>query len=227
MLPEYDPFKYNSFPVNAGTQIYQLTKQLRVERDQAIAGSNWSAMPKVLAFQSVVDATVSAPDVVHEFFSYLRGEGHELVAFDVNRNSLWSELLAQGPLDMMARIRESGPLPFRLSMVANTDPTSSAVALYTRDAGSVTVQKTELGLAWPQGVFALGHLALPFPADDPLCGLTPRDDGGPAWSLGLPARGEDGAIQVAMGALTRLRCNPLFDVVRQKIVATLAPDLGR
>jgi alpha-beta hydrolase superfamily lysophospholipase len=227
VLPEYDPFKYNSFPVAAGNQIYRLTKQLRVERDRAMESATWTAMPKVLAFQSVVDATVSASDVVHEFCIHLRGEGHELVAFDVNRNEYWSDLLATGPLDALAAIRASGPLPFRMTMVANTAPDTNAVALYSTAAGASGVQKEELGLAWPRGVFSLGHVALPFEADDPVYGVSPRDDGTPRWNLGIAARGEAGAILVPMSTLARLRCNPLFAVIRRKLTEALAVDLGR
>ena len=227
VLPEYDPFKYNSFPVNAGNQIYRLTKQLRAERDLAIANSRWDSMPRVIAFQSVVDATVSASDVVQQFFRHLRGEGHELVAFDVNRSDSWHDLLLPGPIEAMQRIRESGPLPFRLTMVANTAPASKEVSLYSREAGSIAVQKQELGLAWPAGVFALGHVALALPIDDPIYGLAPRLEGPAQWPLGQAARGEPGAIQVPLGTLARLRCNPFFDVLRQKLGAAFEADLGR
>lgn len=226
VLPEYDPYKYNSFPTNAGNQIWRLTQQLRTERDRAQADATWPAMPKVLAFQSVVDATVSASDVAQQLFAHLRGDGHELVAFDVNREDHWASLVAPGPRETLERIRASGPLPYRISLVANVAADSANVALYTRDAGSLAVAKEELDLAWPKGVFSLGHVAMPLPPDDPVYGIVPREGGDLRWQLGLPARGEAGAILVPQANLARLRSNPLFAVVRRKILAALAADLG-
>jgi hypothetical protein len=40
----------------------------------------------------------------------------------------------------------------------------------------------------------------------------------------VPARGEDGALVVPLGTFARLRSNPFFDVIRAKVVATLAAD---
>jgi hypothetical protein len=40
-------------------------------------------------------------------------------------------------------------------------------------------------------------------------------------------RGESGALVLSLGAFSRLRSNPFFDVVRSKIVETLARDEQR
>jgi hypothetical protein len=40
----------------------------------------------------------------------------------------------------------------------------------------------------------------------------------------MAVRGESGALVLSLGAFSRLRCNPFFDFVRSKIVATLARD---
>ena len=61
----------------------------------------------------------------------------------------------------------------RTRLVASSGPDTRAVAAYTREAGAAGVTKTELGLEWPSTVFSLGHVALPFPADDPVYGIMP------------------------------------------------------
>ena len=45
------------------------------------------AIPPILTFQSIVDATVSTPAVVHALYDRLPANGSELVLFDVNHLS--------------------------------------------------------------------------------------------------------------------------------------------
>jgi alpha-beta hydrolase superfamily lysophospholipase len=228
VLPEYDPYKYNSFTVNAANQIYRLTRRLQRELSAAGDRGRLDAMPRVLAFQSVVDATVSAADVITTFLLRLPGPGHELVAFDVNRTDNLIGLIAPGPREAFDKIRSAPALPFALSVVANRSPSSREVAAYTRLAGSTDTRVVPLGLEWPAGVFSLGHVALPFPDDDPVYGLTPKTSVPLAWRIGdLVARGEPGAIRVPLGMLARLRSNPFFAVVRERIGAAIDADLAR
>ena len=227
VLPEYDPYKYNSFPVNAATQIYRLTGELQRALSAARERGRLGAMPHVLAFQSVIDATVTAADVVHEFFMLLPGPGHELVAFDVNRSNGWINLVAPGPREAFERIRSAPALPFALAVVANRSPGSRQVAVYARGAGSTEMRVEPVPLEWPRDVTSLGHVALPFPADDPVYGLEPGPVGPHGWPIGsLDVRGEPGAIRLPLGMFARLRCNPFFEVVRSKIGAAIDADLA-
>jgi len=226
--PEYDPYKYNSFPVNAANQIYSLTREIR--RSMASAGERGrlGGMPRVLAFQSIVDATVTARDVVRGLLAQLPPGGHELVVFDINRRDVFEGLVAPGPLEDLENLRKATGMPFRITLIANRDTTTSAMASYTREAGASEVKVEPLSLEWPRGVFSLGHVALPFPPDDPVYGLEPKPGAGPAYGLGaLAARGEEGALLVPLGALARLKCNPFFDVIRTKVVETLAVEGGQ
>lgn len=224
VLPEYDPYKYNSFPVNAANQIYKLTRVLRRGLVAAQAQGRLEGMPKVCAFQSLVDSTVTAQEVVRGLLARLPSPGNELVVFDVNRRTTFEGLLAPGPLEDLDRLREAPELPFRLTIVGNLPDGSDAVATFTREAGAREFGVRDLSLSWPQGVFSLGHVALPFPPDDPVYGLTPDADSALRYNLGaVAARGENGALLVPLGALARLRCNPFFEVIRAKVVESLAP----
>jgi len=87
----------------------------------------------------------------------------------------------------------------------------------------VTVEK--LPLAWPAGVISLGHVAIPFPPDDPVYGLAPRSEDGLVFPLGsFPARGEAGALVVPLATFARLRSNPFFDVIRAKVIESCRAD---
>jgi alpha-beta hydrolase superfamily lysophospholipase len=228
VLPEYDPYKYNSFPVNAANQIYGLTQALQVELTRAQADGSLARMPPVLAFQSLVDATVTAADVVGRLFMPIASNRNELVVFDVNRAKGWDALIASGPREAFDRIVAAPALPFRLTLVGRKGPDSTSVATFTRDAMSTDVNVEELGLAWPLGVFSLGHVAVPFPPDDPLYGIAPAAVGPLGFSLGnLAARGEPGALVVPLNTLGRLRSNPFFEVIRERIAASVAADRAR
>ena len=71
-------------------------------------------------------------------------------------------------------------------------------------------------------------MALPYPEDDPIYGLTPKNTGALAYPLGaLTVRGEGGTLVVPLGNLARLRSNPFFSVIRDRIVAAIEADRDR
>jgi len=226
VLPEYDPYKYNSFPVHAANQVWDLTRTL--ERALAEGGRRGTLdrMPTITAFQSLVDATVLAVDVVSGLFDRLPARGHELVVFDVNRNRHLAGLIAPFPRRAFDALTEAPALPFRLAVVGNRSEKDEEVVERTREAGSREVSITPLGLTWPPEVLSLGHLAVPMPADDPLYGIRPalRPDGR-EFTLGGPApRGESGALTVPLGSLARIHSNPFFPVVVSRIDAAVRAD---
>jgi alpha-beta hydrolase superfamily lysophospholipase len=58
VMPEYNPFKYYSFPVNAARQSSLLTRELQSQLVRLAGNHQLSRLPPVLTFQSVVDHTV-------------------------------------------------------------------------------------------------------------------------------------------------------------------------
>jgi len=214
---EYDPYKYNSFPVNAAKQIYRLTQVVQRALDAEAERGRLGLMPRVIAFQSIVDSTITAREVVRGLLGRLAAAGHELVVFDINRNENLEGWIAPGPLEDLEKLRAAVDLPFRLTLVANRSPDTRAVAAYTRPAGAREVAVENLPYQWPAGVFSVGHVALPFPADDPVYGLAPF---APAFNLGaLAPKGEAGALVVSPGTFERVRSNPFWGVMQAKIAA--------
>jgi hypothetical protein len=73
-------------------------------------------------------------------------------------------------------------------------------------------------------VFSLSHVAVPFPMDDPLYGITPdpREDYG--IRLGqLEPRGERGVLLMSVDDLMRLSCNPFFPYLKERLRAWVTP----
>ena len=114
MLPEYDPYKYNSFTANAGDQIHQLTRRIAGQLAALVQPGGVAGMPPVLGFQSIVDATVSTDAVVDALYAKLAPGGHALVAFDLNRLAEAQPLFAPGALAVSRNLLEGPALPFEL-----------------------------------------------------------------------------------------------------------------
>jgi hypothetical protein len=147
--------------------------------------------------------------------------------FDVNRGETIQGLLAPTPIEYLERIRNATDMPFRITLIASRASDTEEVASYSRAPRSSDTLMEPLSLAWPKGVFSLSHVAVPFPPDDPVYGLTPAEDALPRFPLGaVSARGESGALVVPSGLLARLRSNPFFDVIRSKVVMTCQADEG-
>jgi esterase/lipase len=226
VLPEYDPYKYNSFPVNAANQIYSLTHVVQQTLDEVAPTGRLEGMPRVHMFQSIVDSTVTANQVVRGLLARLPAHGHELVVFDINRLERLEGFIAAGPLEDLERIRAAVDLPYRVTLIGNKARDTTAMAAYTREPGAQSVTIEDLPYEWPRGVFSVGHVSLPFPVDDPVYGLTPpAGDAEPGYNLGaVAAKGETGALVVGLGTFSRLRSNPFFDVIRTRVAETLAAD---
>ena len=227
VLPEYDPFKFNSFPVNAANQIHRLTRVLAAEIAGAAARGRLDGMPRVVVFQSLVDSTVIARDVVHGLLDLLPARGHELVVFDLNRRATVEGFLDPGLTAALELLESMPALPFRLTVVANRPGGSAAARLRIRPAGERQERDEDLALEWPAGVVSVGHVSLPFPPDDPVYGLEPKPgaDAIPIYPLGsISLRGESGALTIPIGAFSRLRSNPFFEVIRATIARTLGDD---
>ena len=224
ILPEYDPFKYGSFAVNAGDVVYRLTGEIR-KRILALGKTGaLEAFPPVLAFSSVVDATVSTPALVDGLFSKLPRGKHELVLFDINRRASIEPLMKANPGGVLQSLEADGDLPFTLSVVSNADPENREVVVRRQSSGGDSVEDTRLGLSWPADVYSLSHVALPFPEADGLYGGTPADEGTPLHLGNIALRGERGVLQVGAADMLRLRWNPFYPYVEERMLGFFGMD---
>jgi alpha-beta hydrolase superfamily lysophospholipase len=218
---EYDPYKYQSFALNAGKQAYRLTGEIRSRVRRLAATGDLERMPPILAFQSAVDATVSAPALVSDLFDPLPRGGHELVLFDINRVVEIGPVLAYDPAETLAALLRKAAPSFVLTVVTNENEDSRAVVEKRWNLDADEPISSPLDLAWPPGIYSLSHVALPFPPDDPLYGAGPFDD--EELHLGnLALYGERGLLRVSASDILRLRWNPFHDYVEMRTLDFLA-----
>lgn len=226
LLPEYDPYKYGSFAVNAGEQIWRLTRRINEQMNALSSPEGVKGLPPVLAFQSVADATVSAPAVVDSFYRRLAPEaGKALVLFDANRITSTRPLLRPALFSVRDSLLKGPALSFDLTVVSNASEASSEVAAWQRPRLQAALPPQALGLRWPDGMFALSHVALPFAASDALYGATApgKVEGVPALYLGrIELFGERGLLQVPEASLMRARYNPFFPYLLARVDGFLA-----
>ena len=231
VLPEYNPFKYNSFPANAGFQTASLTRTLQNDLGRVVAGHGRGAIPPILTFQSVVDDTVSTPAVVHLLYDRLPANGSELVLFDVNHLSGIDVFLQPDDRTLVEQLMERTPRDYRRVIVTNSSQETRDVEARTIEPGPFNMVRRPIGLAWPREVFSLTHVALPFAANDPLYGLDATAGLPGLLPIGrLSPRGERSVLTVGTDTLMRLSSNPFFPFIAERIgqwlgVAPAAPAL--
>ena len=210
LMPEYMPYKYNSFPANAAYQSHVVSTRLVRSLARAEANGSIGRLPPLLAFQSVVDATVSTPAVVDMLYNRLRGPGHELVLFNVNTGSNARDFIRAEDLRYAHTLFRDDRRNYRLSLLANAEPNTRRIAEYSAEPGHAKPKVRALGLEWPAGVYSLSHVAVPMPADDEVYGLQ-GEIGGAA------PRGEKGVLTGPIDQFMRLYGNPFFSYVEDKI----------
>lgn len=219
VYPETDPYKYGSFPIRAGEEVWRITRTVAARMEAAVASGEIQRLAGITVFQSLVDATVQPRAVMDRLLLRLppRSAVDELVVFDLNRSEGLSALIDPFYQRQAAEMAAAGPFGFQVALISNRDPSSSEVVEFRRAAGSRDTQTLALGLHWPNTLVSLSHIALPFPIDDPMYGLTPKlaADG---FTLGGPAlRGETGAMVLPLGRFARVRSNPFFAVIVDRI----------
>ncbi len=225
IMPEFNPFKYNSFPVNGARQSSRLTRTLQPRLARYAREGRMERMPPILTFQSMVDFTTSTRAVIEALFAHLPANGSELVLFDINRCVNFGLLMRDAVDTMMTRALPAAPRNYGVSIVTNRNTTTQQVHEILVPAGGTGEIRRDLDLAFPSGVFSLSHIAVPFPLDDSLYGLEPIGDPEFGAHLGsLAPRGERGALILPLDALVRMSSNPFHPFVIEKIDGVIPGD---
>ena len=223
VLPEFDPYKYNSFATNAAEQVHSLTRSV-ARRIAARARSGPSKiLPPTLVLMSTVDATVSTDAVVDRLLKHLKPDRHELVLFDINRFAAKFSLLISDPAPLTDRLMADKNLPFVLTLVTNENPESRAVVARRKPPFSAETSKAELlNLAWPRGVISLSHVALPFAPDDALYGQAPPGKADILFLGQMAIQGERDLLKIPYSFLVRLRYNPFYAFLETRVLEWFA-----
>ena len=223
VVPEYNPYKYNSFPANAALQTWELTKALDAQTARLAADGRLAGLAPILTFQSLVDATVSTEAIVRRLYDRLPANGSELVLFDINRESTLAPFVGRPEEQLLLDLRARTSLGYRLTILSNARRDTRDVAAVSAGPGAVKAEVAPVGLAWPPGVFSLSHVAIPFPEDDDLYGRLA--DPPPAFGLRLgrvEPRGERAVLTVPLDQWMRLTWNPFFPWMEARVAAWAA-----
>ena len=217
--PEYDPYKYNSFAINAGDLMYRLTLAISAKLDQLEEAGRTDEFPKIQAFLSVVDATVSIAAVRKHLLDRVTNTGNEAILFDINRTSYIIPFLKYDGEDRIQAFMDEPDPDFRKTLLTNESPESLKIIEKTRETDTSLQIKTH-NLQWPTDLYSLSHVALPFPVTDPLYGAEPEGKG---LHIGLVSpRGEVGILSVPARNLLRLRYNPFYPYLQQRVLSFLS-----
>ena len=225
--PEYDPFKYNSFPKNAAQEAWELTDFLDKRVTAAHSAGLLKTFPGVLTFLSWQDSTVYTSATIHRLYSYLDNDDSELVIFDVNRFDSLVPFIPAANASPLLQLKADANLPYRLTVITNVSGESQEMAEKTKAPYTDVIESRALGLMWPQGVYSLSHVAIPFPPDDPVYGAG-RVAGSDYQGLPLGAlspRGETRLLIAPVGQLMRLRHNPFFSYIEARVDKEISESL--
>jgi alpha-beta hydrolase superfamily lysophospholipase len=225
IFPEYNPFKYTSFPANAGLQSWRLSSEVQAQILRLGQAGRLKDLPPVLTFQSVVDATVSTSAVVHAMYDQLEANGSELVLFDINRLSGMEPFIDPVTAVVLSRLTDLSARRYGRALVTNTDRESLEVVERSIRAGGTEIETRPLGLAWQPEMFSLSHIALPFRMDDEVYGRSPRPSSPDLVRLGtLSPRGERAVLTVPIETLMRASSNPFFPYLADRVTAWTDPE---
>ncbi len=224
---EFDPFKYNSFPKNGGAQSFKLSRALRRKLNKLKKKGLMKELAPVVTFQSVVDATVLTNAVVNDLYMPMSENGSELVLFDVNRYSVMQQFMRNRGQRILDGLKDATSLPFKFTFVTNVNTETREAAVRIREAGAPHSEDLQpMGLNWPHQVHSLSHVALPFRPNDPIYGYQmSADEADHYFRLGSAApRGERALLRISVDHFMRLRSNPFFDLVEERIIEHLRDE---
>ena len=225
IVDEFNPFKYNSFPVHAARQSWLLTRRLQQQVDRRVRDGSLAGLPPVLTFQSVLDFTVSTRAVIDRLYAHLPANGSELVLFDINRSGRIGILFTQASETALERLLPPARRAYRTVVVRNAVAGQDAIVARVTEPGAQESRDLPLHATYPDDVYSLSHVALPFPPGDSLYGHDPDPaDMNFGIHFGTIApRGERAALRVPLDGLIRMASNPFFEEMADRIGAAIGP----
>lgn len=214
---EYDPYKYNSFPKNGGYLAFQLSENIVSKMAKLNNAEDEALLPPIIAFQSLVDSTVRTDALIYNVFDQLPENGHQLVLFDINRSEIIQHFIIDSERDLLDELEKKAPAKYEYTLVTNRDEQSNDVQSRTRVAGAMGPVTIDLPYEWPDGVYSLSHVAIPFRPTDSRYGAYSEDGlSNPGSFNNLAPRGEQAILAIPLGRLMRLRYNPFFGYVEYR-----------
>jgi len=217
---------------NPSTIIYTFT-------DEAPALATYSLLPVIQSFAGVAGVQVETRDIslagriIATFPERLTDEQRiadalaELgeLALTPEANIIKLPNISASVPQMKAAIAELQAKGYDVPGYPDEPSTPEEVEVREYTPGQAQPTVTLPGLSWPANLVSVGHVSVPFPADDPIYGFAPGSGANGVPSLGTwTVRGEEGAIVFPLGALGRIRANPFWPVVQQELEGLATAD---
>lgn len=222
ITPEYDPFKYGSFAVNAGNQVYLVCDEVQKQLDAYEKNTNIKKpLPPIISFASMVDSTVVVKNTVDHLYRRFKGENnHTLVLFDINHEFTSHSLVKVSVDSALQKLRDVPEnIHYRFDLISDINSTDGSLMQITTNKDYKTSKK--LDLHWPRNLYSLSHLAMPISSYDPLYGGKDAPKS-PGIQLGhLVVYGETSVLEISGTSLLRQRWNPFHDYIKQRVLEFL------
>jgi len=167
-----------------------------------------------------------ASAVLDDLYEKLPDNNSELVMFDVNHVGELEEFIAPRHKLFLSRAMNEGSGKYAVSVVTNRAGNDAGVVELRQAAGIPGFIDRNLGYSWPEDVYSLTHVALPFPLDDEVYGLESVKADTRYPHLGrVQILGESGALILPPALLQRLRSNPFYGYIEERIKTVIDEDL--
>jgi len=223
ITPEYDPFKYGSFAVNAGNQVYLVCNEVQKQLNAYEKNSkNKKPLPPIISFASIVDSTVVVKNTIDNLYKRFSGENnHTLVLFDINHDFTSHRLIKHSVDSALQKLRETPEnMHYRFDLISDINATDRSLMQITSRNGKKETRK-KLDLYWPKQLYSLSHLAMPISNNDPLYGdkNAPKS---PGLTLGhMALYGETSVLEISAASLLRQRWNPFHAYTKERVLTFL------
>ncbi len=216
--PEYNPFKYSSFTLNASYESHILTRQVKQRIDELAKSGQTSLLPPIVSFQSIVDSTTIINDLIFQLYYKLAPKNNELVLFNLNERAGLEVFINQGYRESLNTLTKTEKTPFNITLITNKSPDSFDVVAMYKQENDTEFKTIDIKTAWPNGIYSLSHVSILFPPDDPLYGYNPPETEEPVLHLGnLEVRGEVNVLTISIPQLMRIKSNPFYDFMMEKV----------
>ena len=111
---------------------------------------------------------------------------------------------------------------FAMTVLTRESFEKEQIVVRTWPIGQSRYVQQETSMVWPDGMYSLSHVALPFPESDPVYGGDAAD-ASPGIHIGsLALRGEKGAIRIPAQDMLRQRWNPFYSYLEERVLERLA-----
>jgi alpha-beta hydrolase superfamily lysophospholipase len=220
VLPEYDPYKYNSFPMAAGNETFELAQHVQKRLKRLATVGDVAGIPPIVTFVPLADATVKTPATVDFLYSRLNRPQDELVVYDINRLRELAPFFGSASKELLPGLQKDTNHRYRLTVVGNQSQDTLQVNATSRQGSRSSV--TAIDSQWPANIFSLSHVSVPFPMNDEWYGDGLSQAAGHVSLGALIARSEKNLLVVSPAQILRLRYNPFHDYQVQRIAELLA-----